>query len=110
MARATGQKGERGRSSSARTGATRELGRPRFELSRNARGAGEGEPWTLARLAAKVIGRDSVRRWRFEQLERAGYPTADALVLSGRSDVDLHQAIGLLNDRCPVSAALRILI
>jgi hypothetical protein len=51
-----------------------------------------------------------VRRWRFEQLERAGYPTADALVLSGRSDVDLHQAIGLLDDRCPVSAALRILI
>ena len=111
MARATGQKGERGRSSSARTGAaTRELGRPRFELSRNARGAGEGEPWTLARLAAKVIGRNSVRRWRFEQLERAGYPTADALVLSGRSDVDLHQAIGLLNDSCPVSSALRILI
>jgi hypothetical protein len=57
-----------------------------------------------------VIGRDQVRRWRFDQLERAGYPAGDALVLSGRSDVDLHQAIRLLADRCPVPAALRILI
>ena len=96
MARATGQKGERGRSPTARIGATTELRRPRFELSCN--------------LATKVIGRDPVRRWRFEQLERAGYPIGDALVLSGRSDVDLHQAIRLLDDRCPVSAALRILI
>ena len=96
MARATGQKGERGRSSSPRTGATTELRRPRFELSCD--------------LATKVIGRNAVRRWRFEQLERAGYPTGDALVLSGRSEVDLHQAIRLLGDGCPVSAALRILI
>jgi hypothetical protein len=105
MARTTGQKGERDRSSSARTGVTREPRRSRFEPS-----CDEGELASFAKLAAKVIGGDSVRRWRFEQLERGGYPTADALVLSGRSDVDLHQAIRLLNDRCPVPAALRILI
>lgn len=65
---------------------------------------------SLATLARKVIGSDSVRRWRFEQLQQAGYPDGDALVLSGRSDVDLHQAIRLLRDRCKATTAVRILI
>jgi len=57
-----------------------------------------------------VIGADSVRRWRFEQLQRGGYAAADALVLSARSDVDLHHAIGLLRKGCDVPTAMRILI
>lgn len=65
---------------------------------------------TLAALARRVIGADSVRRWRFEQLLRGGYPAVDALVLSARSDVDLHQAIRLLRQRCAVATAMRILI
>lgn len=64
----------------------------------------------LERLARRVIGADSVRRWRFEQLQRGGYPAGDALVLSARSDVDLHHAIRLLRSRCAVSTAMRILI
>ena len=52
---------------------------------------------------------DPVRQWRLEQLERAGYPSYDAQVLSGLTDVDLHLAIRLLGLGCPVATALRIL-
>jgi hypothetical protein len=65
---------------------------------------------SLVTLARQVIGTDSVRRWRFEQLRRGGYPAGDALVLSARSDVDLHQAIRLLRELCAVPTAMRILI
>lgn len=65
---------------------------------------------SLAALAEWVIGSDPVRRWRYEQLQRAGYPSGDAFVLSARSDVDLHRAIRLLRDQCPVATAMRILI
>ena len=71
-------------------------------------GALEEPSASLATLARKVIGSDSVRRWRFEQLQQAGYPAGDAFVLSGRSDVDLHQAIRLLRDRCKAATAVRI--
>ena len=53
---------------------------------------------------------DPVRRWRLEQLERAGYPEHDAQVLSERTDVDLHLAIHLLMLGCPLPTALRILL
>lgn len=65
---------------------------------------------TAAVLAEKVTESDPVRRWRLEQLERAGYPPSDALVLSGREDVDVHLAARLLRQGCPVPTALRILI
>lgn len=65
---------------------------------------------SLVTLAGRVIGTDSVRRWRFEQLRRGGYPAGDALVLSARSDVDLHQATRLLRERCSVRTAMQILI
>ena len=61
-------------------------------------------------LAAKVTEDDPVRRWRSEMLQVAGYPPWDALVLSGRDDVDLHRAIDLLARGCPLATALRILI
>ena len=61
-------------------------------------------------LAALVIEHDPVRRWREQQLERAGYPPLDALVLSGRSDIDLHGAMKLLQHGCPLRTALQILI
>ena len=61
-------------------------------------------------LAAKVTESDPVRRWRAEQLQLAGYGPSDALVLSGRRDVDVHLAAELLARGCPVETAIRILI
>ncbi len=61
-------------------------------------------------LAALVTEHDPVRRWREQQLEQAGYPPLDALVLSGRSDIDLHRATELLQHGCPLQTALQILI
>jgi hypothetical protein len=64
---------------------------------------------TAATLTAPSESLDRVRRWRLEQLERAGYPSSDALLLSGRPDVDIHQAARLLRSGCPVATAVRIL-
>jgi len=52
---------------------------------------------------------ERVERWRAEALERAGYAHDDALELASRTDVDLHEAIGLLERGCPVKLAVRIL-
>jgi hypothetical protein len=64
----------------------------------------------FANVARWVIGSDRARGWRFEQLQRAGYPARDALVLSACSGVDLHQAIRLLRNGCPHPTAMRILV
>jgi hypothetical protein len=61
-------------------------------------------------LAYQVTEADPVRRWRFDVLLRAGYGASDALVLSGRSDVDLHAATRMLRNGCPVDLAIRILL
>ena len=58
----------------------------------------------------QLAERDPVRRWRLEELRRAGYLSGQAVVLSGRSDVDLHLATKLLRDGCPVETAMRILL
>lgn len=63
-----------------------------------------------ALLAEKVTAGNSVRRWRLAQLQRAGYPPLDALVLSRRDDIDLHLAIELIAHGCPPTTAMRILI
>lgn len=65
---------------------------------------------TPAALVDKVVKSDPVRRWRVEELERAGYHPYDALVLSRRPDVDLHAAVKLVRDGCPPRTALRILL
>ena len=52
---------------------------------------------------------ERVERWRAEALERAGYDHDDAVELASRSDVDLHQAIGLLEHGCPAPLAVDIL-
>lgn len=53
---------------------------------------------------------DPVQKWRLEQLTTAGYPQYQALVISNRNDIDLHVALRLLNDGCPLETALRILL
>ena len=51
---------------------------------------------------------DEVRRWRFEELLRAGYTIPDALELARRSDIDLHWAASLVRRGCPSGTAARI--
>jgi len=51
---------------------------------------------------------DVVRRWRFEELLRAGYAMADALELALRTEVDLHWAASLVRRGCPSATAVRI--
>jgi hypothetical protein len=53
---------------------------------------------------------ERVLNWRFEELERAGYPTDSANELAERTDVDLHTAVALARAGCPVDTALRILL
>ena len=65
---------------------------------------------TPTALARKILEKDSVRSWRLAELVRAGYPPMDALVLSGRSDVDLQLARRLLENGCPPETAVRILL
>jgi hypothetical protein len=51
-----------------------------------------------------------VESWRFESLQRAGYDAESATVLAMSHEIDLHQAIDLLERGCPVDLALQILI
>jgi hypothetical protein len=52
---------------------------------------------------------DGVVSWRIERLLAAGYDGESALVLALDRDVDLHEAVSLLERGCPVDTALRIL-
>jgi hypothetical protein len=52
---------------------------------------------------------EAVFRWRFDQLERAGYPGELALDLASRTDVDLHLALDLVASGCAADLAFRIL-
>jgi hypothetical protein len=51
---------------------------------------------------------DVVRRWRFDELLRAGYDIADAAELALRTEVDLHWAVSLVQRGCPSATATRI--
>jgi hypothetical protein len=53
---------------------------------------------------------DRIERWRAEELVRAGYDPSDALALAARHDIDLHFAVGLIEQGCPYETALDILI
>jgi hypothetical protein len=64
----------------------------------------EGDPTNHPQqLGLDVVG------WRFEELERAGYPTHLAITLAERGDVDLHVACALLGAGATPHQALRIL-
>ncbi len=52
---------------------------------------------------------ERVERWRASELMRAGYPADDAVALAARFDVDLHEAITLVERGCPPQLAVRIL-
>jgi hypothetical protein len=52
---------------------------------------------------------DRVERWRTAELMRVGFPGDDAVALAARLDVDLHEAIELVQRGCPPELAVRIL-
>ncbi|MCZ7588232.1 MAG: hypothetical protein M5U27_05085 [Gaiella sp.] len=54
--------------------------------------------------------RDLVRRWRFDELLRAGFDIADAVDVALRTDVDLHRAVSLVQQGCPSAIAARIVL
>jgi len=51
-----------------------------------------------------------VERWRAEALAKVGYDLESALKLACRPDIDLHQAVELVEAGCPPELALRILL
>ncbi len=53
---------------------------------------------------------DRIEQWRHEALERAGYDPESAFVLAASHDVDLHDAVDLLERGCSVDLALQILL
>jgi hypothetical protein len=53
---------------------------------------------------------DRIESWRHEALERAGYNAESAIVLAASHDVDLHDAVSLLERGCTVELALQILL
>jgi hypothetical protein len=53
---------------------------------------------------------ERVIRWRMEQLANAGYTWACAMVVAANRDIDLHRAVGLVRQGCPVETAVRILL
>jgi hypothetical protein len=58
--------------------------------------------------APEVSEADVVRRWRFDELVRAGYEDEDAIELAFHLDVDLHLATNLVRRGCPSGTAVRI--
>jgi hypothetical protein len=60
-------------------------------------------------IAPSRAERERVTSWRAERLLRAGYDAEAALVLALDSDVDLHQAVSLLERGCSTDVALQIL-
>jgi hypothetical protein len=52
---------------------------------------------------------ERVERWRASELMRAGYLADDAVALAARFEVDLHEAITLVERGCPPQLAVRIL-
>ena len=63
-----------------------------------------------ADVAQREAAVEEVLDWRFEQLMRVGYDQDQALVVSRRLDVDLHQAVNLTRSGCPCELALLILL
>ena len=53
---------------------------------------------------------ERVEQWRFVSLERAGYDAESAAVLAASLEVDLHEAISLVERGCSVALALQILL
>jgi hypothetical protein len=65
---------------------------------------------TTAELLTARVTDDEVVAWRREQLGRAGCRRFEAEVLARERQVDLHEAVALLERGCPPKLALEILL
>jgi hypothetical protein len=65
---------------------------------------------TTTHIAELDFEVDRVEQWRLASLERAGYDLESAAVLAASPEVDLHSAVTLLEQGCPVPLALQILL
>lgn len=65
---------------------------------------------TTAELLTQRETEDEVVAWRRDQLRRAGCRRFDAEVLARERQVDLHEAVELLERGCPSKIALKILL
>jgi hypothetical protein len=52
---------------------------------------------------------ERVERWRTRELLRVGLAADDAIALAARLEVDLHEAISLVQRGCPPELVVRIL-
>ena len=68
------------------------------------------ETMTIAALKTTRLSDEEVVAWRVEQLLRAGADSFCAVILARRSQVDLHEAVDLLERGCPSKIALEILL
>ena len=53
---------------------------------------------------------ERVERWRADELMRGGYDPAVAAKIAARLDVDIRQAIAMLENGCSPELALQILL
>jgi hypothetical protein len=53
---------------------------------------------------------ESILRWRFRVLTRAGYEASAAVRLAAEVQVDLDEARNLVSNGCPPATAARILL
>jgi len=65
---------------------------------------------TTAHITELDFEVDRVEQWRLASLESAGYDIEPTAVLAASPEVDLHDAVMLLEQGCPVDLALRILL
>jgi hypothetical protein len=65
---------------------------------------------STADIAYVETEQQRIESWRMETLERAGYDRRAAAILASRKDIDLHQAIALLQRGCSPELALEILL
>jgi tRNA splicing endonuclease len=64
---------------------------------------------TAELLRARAVD-DEVVAWRREQLRRAGCRRFESEVLARELQIDLHEAVALLERGCPSRIALEILL
>jgi hypothetical protein len=67
-------------------------------------------PMPATELHPRESEHERVARWRADRLERAGYSAEQASELAGRTDVDLHGAIELVENGCSPEVAVQILL
>jgi hypothetical protein len=71
---------------------------------------GAGMVATDAAVLADETEDERVIRWRLQQLAKAGYSWACAMVIAANRDIDLHRAMRLVQTGCPIDTAMQILL